>query len=210
MKKSLIVAGIITLMAIAVGCGGVQRDPGREYMPDMKYSRALETYASTEQLKEKGVNYNALPVAGTVARGDMFPYTLPNDSNGYNQSALVKDPLEPLDASYMKEAQRLYLVNCAICHGTKLDGNGPLYNGGNGPYPAAPKNLMGDEIKGKADGTLFHVMTFGKGQMGSYASQVNPKQRWMIVQYIRSAQKGTGAKDSTAVIKKDSTTAVPK
>jgi mono/diheme cytochrome c family protein len=37
------------------------------------------------------------------------------------------------------EAERLYLINCGICHGTKLDGNGPLYNDGKGPYPAAAK-----------------------------------------------------------------------
>ena len=43
----------------------------------------------------------------------------------------------------MKEAERLYLVNCGICHGPKLDGNGPLWKDGDGPYPSAPKNLVG-------------------------------------------------------------------
>ena len=28
----------------------------------------------------------------------------------------------------------------------KLDGNGPLYNDGNGPFAAAPKNFMGDDM----------------------------------------------------------------
>ncbi|MDP9230012.1 MAG: cytochrome c, partial [Bacteroidota bacterium] len=155
---------------------------------------------------EGKIFYNAMPVAGTIARDDMFPYTLPNDTTGYAQSASVKNPLDSLSATNMKEAERLFLVNCAICHGPKLDGNGPLWKDGTGPFPAAPKNLLSDEIKAKADGTIFHVMTYGKGQMGSYAGQVNPKQRWMIVKYIRSVQGGGGkvSSDSTAV-KKDST-----
>jgi mono/diheme cytochrome c family protein len=95
----------------------------------------------------------------------------------------------------MVEAGRLYLIYCGICHGAKLDGNGPLYNGGNGPYPAAPKNLMGDDVKQYGDGKIFHVATYGKGQMGSYASQLSTMQRWMVVAYIKSKQ---NASSSTA------------
>jgi hypothetical protein len=38
-------------------------------MPDMAYSRAYETYADHSTLKENGINYDARPVAGTIARG---------------------------------------------------------------------------------------------------------------------------------------------
>ena len=62
----------------------------------------------------------------------------------------------------MVEAERLYLVNCAICHGSKLDGNGPLYNGGKGPFSAAPKNLVDEVGKKITEGTIFHVITYGK------------------------------------------------
>jgi mono/diheme cytochrome c family protein len=95
----------------------------------------------------------------------------------------------------MKEAERLYLVNCGICHGTALDGNGPLWKGGDGPYPAAPRPLNADYAKNLSDGHYFHVITFGKGQMGSYASQLRPEQRWMVISYIRSKQ-GTASASS--------------
>jgi mono/diheme cytochrome c family protein len=105
----------------------------------------------------------------------------------------------------MKEAERIYLVNCAICHGTKLDGNGPLWKGGDGPFPAAPRNLMDDYSKKLADGTIYHVIQYGKGQMGSYASQVRPEQRWWIIKYIRSKQgPATPATDSTSTKQTDS------
>ncbi|HEX7845796.1 MAG TPA: cytochrome c, partial [Chitinophagaceae bacterium] len=73
------------------------------------------------------------------------------------------------------------------------DGNGPLWNDGNGPYPAAPKNFMSDELKAMKEGTMFHSVTYGKGAMGSYASQLSTKQRWQVIAYIKSKQAGTVA-----------------
>ena len=35
-------------MVLAFSCSKVRRSPGRAYMPDMSYSRAYETYASTD------------------------------------------------------------------------------------------------------------------------------------------------------------------
>lgn len=188
---------IITLVAATgtlFSCNGVRREPGRAYMPDMYYSRAYETYASTEKLKNEGVNYTALPVAGTFAKGDMlFVYPYQNDSAGYANSVNVKNPLPALDAKQYLEAARLFLVNCAICHGPKLDGNGPLWNGGNGPFPSAPRNLMAPEMVKLADGTMFHSMTYGRNAMGSYASQLTTEQRWMIIHYVRDKQSSAGA-----------------
>src|SRR6185369_102047 len=104
----------------------------------------------------------------------------------------VVNPLPPLSPDDLKEATRLYLVNCGICHGDKLDGNGPLYKGGDGPFSAAPKNFMDPLMKAMPEGTMFHSVTYGKGQMGSYASQINTKQRWMIIHYIKGKQNAAG------------------
>jgi len=197
MKKIGIIIGIVAVVFMA-SCNKVRRNPGRAYMPDMAYSRAYETYASTEELRGKGVNYNAMPVPGSIARGDQFPYTLKNDSAGYEGAKSVKNPLPPLDAKQYLEAARLYQIHCAICHGAKLDGNGPLYNAGQGPYQAAPRNFTGDPLmKTLPDGQYFHSMTYGKNLMGSYASQLSTTQRWMIIHYIREKQGITG--DTPAV-----------
>ncbi|MES1214273.1 MAG: cytochrome c [Bacteroidota bacterium] len=198
MKKIVIIAACATMGIVISSCNRVRRDTGRAYMPDMYYSRAYETYASTEALQKENVKYNAMPVAGTIARGQMFPYSLKNDSAGYAQSASVKNPLDAETiSSNMKEAERLYLVNCGICHGSKLDGNGPLWKGGDGPFPAAPKNFMADDMKAMAEGTMFHSVTYGKNLMGSYASQLNPQQRWLVIAYIKSKQSGGVKSDST-------------
>ena len=103
----------------------------------------------------------------------------------------------------------MYLVNCGICHGTALDGNGPLFKGGDGPYPAKPANLASDpKIVGLADGQLYYSITYGKNMMGSYASQLNSTQRWEVIAYIRSKQgQGATANAATgnAAAQKDST-----
>ena len=144
MKKIWIIACLAT-MGMIVSCNKARRGTGRAYMPDMYYSRAYETYSSTEKLQQQNINYTAMPVAGTIARNDiLFTYPYPNDSTGYTASKSVVNPLPPLDAKQYLEAARLYLVNCGICHGEKLDGNGPLWKDGAGPFPAAPKNLLGD------------------------------------------------------------------
>lgn len=205
MKKFLNIAGGALLAIILVSCDSTRRDPGRAYMPDMAYSTAYETYASTERLEKKGVHFTGRPVEGTIARGDMMPYSLKNDSTGYGQSAAIKSPVQTSDVD-MKNAERLYLINCGICHGAKLDGNGPLYKGGDGPYTAAPKNFMDDAMKSMTEGTMFHSVTYGKGQMGSYASQLNTRQRWEVIAYIKAKQFPAGATDSTAKPVADTTT----
>ena len=203
MKRILIAAGIFSLSLGFVSCGGAHGDdPGHAYMPDMYYSRAYETYGYNDvggeydSLKRRGIFYNAMPVQGTVARGDMISYHLTNDSAGMLAAEALKSPLDSVAATKgaMKEAERLYLVYCGICHGDKLDGNGPLPAGG--AYIAAPANFTAPNIKAFPDGHYFHVITYGIRSMGSYASQLTPEQRWWVIRYIRSKQ-GGAAKSGT-------------
>ena len=189
-----------------VSCSKVRRNTGRAYMPDMAYSRAVETYASTEALQKKGVHYNAMPVEGTIARGDtltVYPYK--NDTAGYAASKNFTNPLPALNAIQFKEATRLYLIYCGICHGEKLDGNGPLYKNGDGPFTAKPATLVGDpKYTAMAEGTMFHSVTYGKNMMGSYASQLSTEQRWMVIHYIREKQAASAS--ATPAPAKDSAT----
>ena len=213
MKKVSILALIITAVTLAVSCSDVQRKPGKIYMPDMAYSRAVETYSVTEEQKaewlKKGIHYSNTPVPGTIKRGELFPFLLTKDKDGdttnYVAAKAVKSPLTSMDTV---EAERLYLVNCGICHGMKLDGNGPLYKGGDGPFTAKPATLVGDaKYEHMPEGQMFYSVTYGKNKMGSYASQINTKQRWMVIAYIKSKQSagkssaGAAASDSTAAKK---------
>jgi len=202
MKKIAILSFvIITMTAIFTGCSiDSHQEPGKIYMPDMAYSRAYETYAMTEEQKaellKQGIHFSNSPVPGTIKRDELLPFLILKDqlgdSTGYHASREVKNPLTSMDTV---EAERLYLVNCAICHGSKLDGNGPLYKGGDGPFPAAPAQFVGKaQYENMPEGQMFYSATYGKNKMGSYASQLNTKQRWMVIAYIKSKQgAGKGA-----------------
>jgi len=59
------------------------------------------------------------------------------------------------------------------------------------------------------EGQMFYSVTYGKNLMGSYASQLNTRQRWMVIAYIKSKQAAKAAPvtspaaaDSTAAGKK--------
>ncbi len=217
-STKIVTIGLVTVVLAAASCNnGPRRDTGKIYMPDMAYSRAVETYADHSHLKDAGIYYDATPVAGTVKRGDVAYFPLSKDATGdtanYVASKQIVNPLPALNEKDMAEAKRLYNINCGICHGEKLNGNGPLYNDGNGPYPVAPKNLIADPVVSKMPaGQMMYSLTYGKNTMGSYASQLSTKQRWMIIHYVQSMQPGGAAKtvaaaDSTAAPAADTTKA---
>lgn len=193
MMNKLSIIAILSAAAVIISCSDVKRKPGSVYMPDMAYSRAYETYADHSNLAEKGINYNNRPVVGTMARGEELPFHLAKDAAGdttnYVASKQVKSPIDSLSAAEYTETERLYLINCGVCHGAKLNGNGPLYKDGAGPYPVAPKNLIADPVVSvMPEGQMFYSVTYGKNLMGSYASQLNRRQRWMVIRYIKLNQ----------------------
>jgi mono/diheme cytochrome c family protein len=214
-KLTYIIAALVLGVSVLSSCDGVRREPGRIYMPDMSYSRAYESFAGrdsatfTMDMYNKGgdkIFYNNVPPTGTIKRGELFTYESLTDTTGsYPLSAAVKNPYDtiPMSKAQMAEAGRLYNVNCAICHGAKGIANGPIASGG---YVGGVANLTADAYVKMADGTMYHSITYGKNNMGGYASQVSRAQRWMIVKYIRTLQPkvdaAKGATDSTAMAKK--------
>ena len=218
MKKFTIIATLILSMTVVfIGCND-KRDPGRAYMPDMAYSRAYESYATrdsavfTTDPNNAGhkIFYNTLPSAGTIKRGELFPFTVAFDnkfstidSNASlsNELALIKNPLGSLTTPDSMETSRLFNINCAICHGPKGEANGPL-----APKVGGVKSIIASSPK-YSDGRIFYVMEYGQGNMGSYAPQLSKEQMWRIVQYIRTlesktATAGSAKADSATVVKK--------
>lgn len=192
MKRSTIVfCGLAALLMAAIGCSDVKRTPGKVYMPDMANSRAYETYSANPVFADGRTSQG--PVAGTVKRGEEYPVHIEMDKIGdtanYFASRALPNPFDSLTADQMKETERLYLINCGICHGAKLDGNGPLWKDGDGPFPAKPAALVGDaKYETMPAGQMFYSITYGKNLMGSYASQLTAKQRWQVITYIKSKQ----------------------
>jgi hypothetical protein len=196
----IIIAAFVVTMA---SCDS-KREPGKVYMPDMAYSRAVETYAEldssfTSDTTERGhkIYYNRKPVDSTIRRGDLLPFMPPPpspDSAGYKMSDHIKNPLPTLSKADSAEASRLFNINCAICHGADGKASGPLAKGKVGGI----KDLTLPEVTNMADGRIYYIMTYGQNNMGSYASQLSRQQRWMIVQYVRTLAPKPAAAGATA------------
>ena len=207
MKKIAIIATLILSMAVVfIGCKD-KRSTGSVYMPDMAYSRAYETYAKrdstifTADPNDAGhkIFYNNMPPAGTIKRGELFPFPLTHDSASYILSAQVKNPVADLTGKELEEAGRLFNINCAVCHGATGAANGPL-----SAKIGAIANLTQPKYVAMADGTMFYSINYGLNNMGSYASQLTREQRWKIIKYIRTLQPKADAGATT--VKNDSVT----
>ncbi|MDQ2752245.1 MAG: cytochrome c [Bacteroidota bacterium] len=214
MKHLFIILLSVTCVVVSTSCDSVKRKPGTIYMPDMAYSRSYQTYIERDSTQftedqtkaDAKIFYDNRPVLGTVMRGEDLTFLvtkdLPGDTANYVASKAIQNPFSSPSAADLHEAERLFLINCAICHGPALDGNGPLYKGGQGPFPAKPAQLVGDaKYEAMPAGQMFYSVAYGKNLMGSYASQLTRQQRWMIISYIKSKQAANKPKPSS-----DSTT----
>ncbi len=83
-----------------------------------------------------------------------------------------------------KECKEYYLRFCSHCHGDKGEGDGLV-----GEIYGGVANLKRPDLVSVKDGHIYQVITEGKGRMYSHASQIEPLERWMIVNYVRELQK---------------------
>ena len=212
-RYNILAAVLITAIIVSVSSCDSKRQPGKIYMPDMAYSRAYETYAQRDDSVftldvaniGKRIFYNNMPAVGTIKRGELFPFSVvPAKAHGVDSNALItltasiKNPLPPLSKEDSAEAGRLFNINCAVCHGAKAEANGPL-----APKIGGVKSIVAGSPN-YSDGRIFYIMTYGQNNMGSYASQLDRKQRWMIVHYIRSLEPKKDATAAAAPAKADS------
>lgn len=160
------------------------RERNFQYMPDMGPSRTYEAQASTAEYQKAGINFDARPVAGTVPRGAPLPNKVQEGAEGKMRAKMLQNPISPWLEEHQNEGKRLYGIHCSPCHGANLDGNGVLYNGGDGPFPARPETLLPLEAN-ETDGSVFYTISFGKNMMGAFRDRLSERERWLIVGYIR-------------------------
>jgi len=188
MKKTYLVTLVVAGAALAAACnsGGIRRNPGKTYAPDMTYSRAYDAYTANP-VTRNGLTSQA-PVPGTVARGHALPDHLTEaDSVAYNS---LQSPYR-FSEKEMEEGKRLFNIYCGICHGSDLDGNGPLYT--SGKFASMPANLKsGPAYLAMSPGKMYYAIMYGKNMMGSYAAQLDVHQRWAVIAYIKKVQSENG------------------
>ena len=94
----------------------------------------------------------------------------------------MKNPI-PNTPESRSRGQELYERKCASCHGIKGEGKGELGKGLKPPLPNLTDRHM---MKEMTDGEVFWKITTGKGPMPSYGKELNEKERWDLVNYLKS------------------------
>jgi cytochrome c553 len=98
----------------------------------------------------------------------------------------------PITREVLLRGQERFDIHCAPCHGRTGDGNGIIPQRG---FPVPPSYHI-DRLRAAPAGHFFDVITHGYGVMYSYATRVDPADRWAIAAYIRALQLSHDAKIS--------------
>jgi hypothetical protein len=122
------------------------------------------------------------PVSGTVARGhlhlDELLYT--GKENGVVSNRF---PF-PITHEDLERGRQRYNIYCTPCHDYTGSGRGMIVQRG---FPTPPSYHI-DRLRQAPVGHFFDVITNGNGSMYSYASRIEPEDRWRIAAYIRVLQ----------------------
>jgi mono/diheme cytochrome c family protein len=176
--KNLIKITFLLMIVITITSCGNKRERKIQYMSDtdMYTSVPYDTYSTNPVFKD-GISAQ-LPVAGTVSRSTVV-YEYPFTEEGYTSAKEnLKSPI-PVNEKNMAKGKHLFTIYCTICHGDTGEGMGPLVQ--NEKFLGVP-NYKDREI---TEGSIYHVIMYGRNMMGSHASQLNDKERWQVVQYVQ-------------------------
>lgn len=104
-------------------------------------------------------------------------------------------------AQSIAKGKELVRVNCQVCHGNGLRGNGAVvgFIGDKGPKPP---DLIGGSITSSTAGEVFALITFGgragfasamrdrptPSWMPEFGKLLTEEERWQVVTYLRSLQ----------------------
>ena len=177
---------LLTVLVATVAANfGISDNPAHrniEAMPEMVRSLAYKSFGANPNFGD-GKTLQA-PPEGTIARGaQRFEYgATPEEA-----ARAGRELIAPAAAGgTLERGARLFQTYCQPCHGGVGKGDGPVAMRGFPP----PPSLLAEHAMGLADGQMFHIVTRGQKNMPSHATQVPPDDRWRVIAYIRSLQKG--------------------
>jgi|ERR1041385_617114 hypothetical protein len=195
MRYFLVIFGlcVIATMGLLGKRGSHFRKTPLYIFPDMERQLKLRPQ------KESGFFTNGLtsqlPVPGTVARsvplqtasGAIYPFEDSPVNTGRitgTTNFLENNPL-PITAELLERGRQRFTINCSPCHGAIGDGKGITQRIG---AMAVVGNLHDKRMVEMPDGEIFYVITNGRNLMGAYGPNVDVRDRWAIVAYVRALQ----------------------
>ena len=93
----------------------------------------------------------------------------------------LQNPVSPTRES-LAQGEALFAVNCAMCHGRTSAEPGPVGKKLSPPPPGLDSEL----VQGLNDFTIFKVITTGFGRMPPFRDKLIPRERWLLVNFLRT------------------------
>ncbi|MEM9643879.1 MAG: quinol:electron acceptor oxidoreductase subunit ActD [Planctomycetota bacterium] len=114
-----------------------------------------------------------------------------------NTPWLKENPLD-LSMEVLERGQEQFGIYCAACHGLNGKGNGLVNRRAQKILATAwvpPSNMHDPSLYQETypDGKLFSTITNGVRKMAGYGAQINTRDRWAIVAYVRALQRSQNA-----------------
>ncbi len=103
---------------------------------------------------------------------------------GKTMGVAVRQMPFPIAAADLDRGQERFNIYCAPCHDQTGNGRGMVVQRG---Y-RQPPSLHIERLKQADAGYLFDVITNGFGAMPDYKVQINARDRWRIVAYLKALQ----------------------
>jgi mono/diheme cytochrome c family protein len=162
--------GIVVMLALGFG----------SCRQDMHDQPKYEPYERSEIFDDSRAS--RLPVAGTVARGQL-------DDDDHLVAGKIGDQFADtfpyaITLDIVQRGQQRYEIYCTPCHGRSGRGNGMIVQRGYRP----PPSFHIDRLRQERPGYFYDVIARGFGAMPDYAAQIAVRDRWAIVAYIRALQ----------------------
>ena len=110
---------------------------------------------------------------------------------------LERIPLE-MSSELLHRGREKFEIYCAVCHGIDGRGNGLVNQRAQQILAATwtpPSNILTENLHQESypDGKLFSTISNGIRKMSGYASQMEAKDRWAVVAYVRALQRSQNA-----------------
>ncbi len=186
----LLVLAVVLLMSFLALPDPSQ--PNWDFLPDMVNSPAYRSESANPNFP----NGKTLqpPVHGTIAKDQQPLHFAATDADALLAGRELHNPLSSKDVKLADHGAQVFRTFCTPCHGGGGQGDGPVALRG---YPAPPSLVTGNTTK-MPDGQLFHIITYGKGNMPPQAGLLSPEDRWAVILHIRSLQMSTSTKSAGA------------
>ena len=183
LRNLLLLLVLIVLVAAHWALPSDQTKRNFYFMPNMVDSPAYEAQAPTPFVDTE-FSIDLRPPDGSVARGHEDLLFEPTSEDALRAGQELENPIAADDAAAVARGAVVFQNFCVTCHGGTGGGDGPVAKKG---VPPPPSIVAGRALE-MADGQMYHIISFGQGNMASYASQVERNDRWRVIKYVRQLQ----------------------